>query len=647
MDQIIKDKKTNLFTSKFTIKLALCITSFLMAYSSNALLFNPFILSAIWVSLLLSPSNKYTFLISLIAFGFLINLNYGLELLLVSLFMLLVDRLIIYFSFNSYYKKLLPLLLSVVLLMARYLSIDFSYVNLINSLVSASLTFILAISLNKSLDKFINPQEKVSDIFRTITYSWLYSLFLCINVFNVFLVSLVSLILVKIEKREVVFSSLFLLFIYNYLYFNISLDFLLIYLLAISLSLISKKYSPIIFLIISSSLFAVKYSFFYRDFSFYLNFICAIVIFLLPKSFFEYFKNNYSINDELNLYQSQLANVNIKLQKMNDYLNLLKEDPIEDKNVKFELLDNVNASLCSKCQNDSSCSIKKNFEGFLLSSLSKEEKNYVLNHCYYPYKLIKRFQMANKSYLYQLNQQENKKVNKELFSRQVDTLLEPLNKIEKDQYKESNAIFSLDYEVLTSSFSKENGDSYQFIHKRNKSLLLLSDGMGHNDISSKISSYLIDLFIASYSLNDDERKVIQDINLILKTKTQDEIFATLDLALFDLEKGVLQLYKAGSFSSFLLRDNKMYAFNKVFPPLGIIDKLDIFKEEIQLQDNDYFIFLTDGFNDEVKDIINKSTSYVNEYNLGAFVKKLYQDLDVFNVEDDKTLIVVRANLVKS
>ena len=91
----------------------------------------------------------------------------------------------------------------------------------------------------------------------------------------------------------------------------------------------------------------------------------------------------------------------------------------------------------------------------------------------------------------------------------------------------------------------------------------------------------------------------------------------------------------------------MYAFNKVFPPLGIIDKLDIFKEEIQLQDNDYFIFLTDGFNDEVKDIINKSTSYVNEYNLGAFVKKLYQDLDVFNVEDDKTLIVVRANLVKS
>lgn len=647
MDQIIKDKKTNLFTSKITIKLALCITSFLMAYSSNALLFNPFILSAIWVSLLLSPSNKYTFLISLIVFGFLINLNYGLELLLVSLFMLLVDRLIIYFSFNSYYKKLLPLLLSVVLLMARYLSIDFSYVNLINSLVSASLTFILAISLNKSLDKFINPQEKVSDIFRTITYSWLYSLFLCIDVFNVFLVSLVSLILVKIEKREVVFSSLFLLFIYNYLYFNISLDFLLIYLLAISLSLISKKFSPLIFLIISSSLFAVKYSFFYRDFSFYLNFICAIVIFLLPKSFFEYFKNNYSINDELNLYQSQLANVNIKLQKMNDYLNLLKEEPIEDKNIKFELLGNVNASLCSKCQNDSSCSIKKNFEGFLLSSLSKEEKNYVLNHCYYPYKLIKRFQMANKSYLYQLNQQENKKVNKELFSRQVDTLLAPLNKIEKDQYKESNAIFSLDYEVLTSSFSKENGDSYQFIHKRNKSLLLLSDGMGHNDISSKISSYLIDLFIASYSLNDDERKVIQDINLILKTKTQDEIFATLDLALFDLEKGVLQLYKAGSFSSFLLRDNKMYAFNKVFPPLGIIDKLDIFKEEIQLQDNDYFIFLTDGFNDEVKDIINKSTSYVNEYNLGAFVKKLYQDLDVFNVEDDKTLIVVRANLVKS
>ena len=150
----------------------------------------------------------------------------------------------------------------------------------------------------------------------------------------------------------------------------------------------------------------------------------------------------------------------------------------------------------------------------------------------------------------------------------------------------------------------------------------------HKSIPCKhISSYLIELFTASYSLNDDENKIIQDINLILKTKTADEIFATLDLALFDLEKGVLKLYKAGSFSSFLLRDEKMIMFNKVFPPLGII--------------------LTDGFNDEVKEIINKSIDYHNEYHLDVYTKKLYDDLDVFNVEDDKTLIVVKVNLVKS
>ncbi len=647
MDQIIKGKKTNLFTSKFTIKLALCITSFLMAYSSNALLFNPFILSTIWASLLLSPSNKYTFLISLVGFGFLIGLNYGLELLIVSAFMLLIDRLTYYFSFSFYYKKLLPLLLSVILLSIRYLSIEFSYVNVINALVSSALSFIVALSLNKSIDKINNKQEKVNDIFRIVTYSWMFSLFLNINVFNVFLISLLSLIMIKIDKREVVFSSLFLLFIYNYLFFYISLDFLLIYLLAISLSMINKKYSPLIFLIISSSLFAVKYSFFYKDLSFYLNFICVLIVFILPKSFFAFLVDNYVSNDDIYKYQAKLANVNLDIQKMNDYLHLLKKDPIQEKNIKSELLDNVNLSLCSKCQNESSCSLKNDFDKYLVSSMSKEEKNLVLNNCYYPYKLIKRFQMANKSYLYQLNQQENKKVNKELFSRQVDTLLTPIDNFGKKSTNEKENKFTLDYEALTSSFSKDNGDSYLFINKNNKTLLLLSDGMGHSKISSQISSYLIELFTASYSLNDDENKIIQDINLILKTKTADEIFATLDLALFDLEKGVLKLYKAGSFSSFLLRDEKMIMFNKVFPPLGIIDKLDIFKEEVILQDNDYFIFLTDGFSDEVKEIINKSIDYHNQYHLDVYTKKLYDDLDVFNVEDDKTLIVVKVNLVKS
>ena len=91
----------------------------------------------------------------------------------------------------------------------------------------------------------------------------------------------------------------------------------------------------------------------------------------------------------------------------------------------------------------------------------------------------------------------------------------------------------------------------------------------------------------------------------------------------------------------------MIMFNKVFPPLGIIDKLDIFKEEVILQDNDYFIFLSDGFSDEVKEIINKSIDYHNQYHLDVYTKKLYDDLDVFNVEDDKTLIVVKVNLVKS
>ena len=76
METILKHKKTIVCASKAINLLAISIISFLMASTSNALLFNPFILSTVWFSQRLSPLYGYYYLINLTLFAFIINLNH-------------------------------------------------------------------------------------------------------------------------------------------------------------------------------------------------------------------------------------------------------------------------------------------------------------------------------------------------------------------------------------------------------------------------------------------------------------------------------------------------------------------------------------------------------------------------------------------
>ena len=322
-------------------------------------------------------------------------------------------------------------------------------------------------------------------------------------------------------------------------------------------------------------------------------------------------------------------------------MSLLKKNPIDEIPIEDNLIENVKSTLCDHCQNYQYCLLRDRFENYLKKSISKEEKIKILNECLYPYKLIKRFENSNKTYYSMLNQVEEKKLNRSLFTQQIESVLNILS--EDGEEKEKEKQFEISYEAITSSFSSQNGDSYTFIDKNNHTMMLLSDGMGHSLKSHQLSKYLIDLFTSSCFLNQKVDKTIKNLNLILKNKAIDEMFATLDLADFNLADGNLTLYKAGSFSSFLIRDNNCIQYNLISPPLGIINNLNLVKEEIKLQDNDIFIFLTDGFKDEVNDIITRSTNYLNTMNFNLFIKTLFKELNVDQVKDDKTLIVCKVH----
>ena len=250
--------------------------------------------------------------------------------------------------------------------------------------------------------------------------------------------------------------------------------------------------------------------------------------------------------------------------------------------------------------------------------------------------------MANKSFQYQVSQQESRVISRQLFNRQIDTLLKPLQTVDMIEKKEADeAKFELDYCAESRAFSEENGDAYRFIECGNKTLFLLSDGMGHGTTSSELSSYCIEVFTSMYSINKNEKETIQNLNLILKTKTSEEIFATLDLASIDLSDGTMRLFKGGSFSTFLVRGKELTQYNKIFPPLGIIDKIDIFYQEVELRDNDLLIFMSDGFGDEVDKAILSLIDQYDSESLNEAMRHLYDELSKSNTADDKTLVLIK------
>lgn len=644
------DRKNNVgYASKIIVLMALCFTSFIIAVSSSAVIFNPFILSSIWISLFLSPINSIGYLVSLAVFSFIVDIQFGMEVVLLEFLFILFNFIIKLASLETKYHNYYSLAGANILLLVKFLINQPIYATLLNGLITIFISFIICLSLEKLLFSIENKGNYLTSANKIVLFSLLCSLFSTFGSFNLFLISIVTLLYSKYEDEGVIFGGLLVTFIINYLYLNTSVELIIIYLISLTFSLFVKKLKPVVFISIITTFFIIQYKDYYLDLMFYLNFLVVIIYYFWPKQIDDYLENvlvplNYK---EKIVLQDRIYQSNIKIDQLVSFLTLLKENPLKDKDLEKEIKNSIHKTLCNQCQNKSKCKVINLFSSFLNQGMNKEDKNLIINNCFYPYKLIKRIETLMKNYQYQKTQQENKIIDRHLFNRQIDTILRPLQNIHNEEsilIQENKYI--MEYEGITQSFSKNNGDTYQMIEGDNKTIFLLSDGMGHIEESKRLSNYLIDLFTSIYSLNKNEKQVIQDMNLIIRTKTSEEIFATLDLASFDLVKGTISLYKAGSFSTFLIRKGKVISFNKISPPLGIIDRVDIVQETFSLQNEDYLIFLSDGFLDDVTKIIEFSSKYIKAYSLYNFTKMLFNELKKESkINDDKTLVVIKIKLI--
>ena len=181
---------------------------------------------------------------------------------------------------------------------------------------------------------------------------------------------------------------------------------------------------------------------------------------------------------------------------------------------------------------------------------------------------------------------------------------------DKNRNKSFNLIRSNTFQSLTKVCSTSNsegyisGDNYTFGEADNISFVAISDGMGIGKKANVESSTAINLLEKLMEANLDKEMTIKTINSVLRTKSNDEIFTTMDMGFVDLYSGKLQMIKAGSPATFIKKKDRVEVVNSQCLPIGILKDIDFKIYEENLEDGDLIIMMSDGVLDSNRDVNN-------------------------------------------
>ena len=207
--------------------------------------------------------------------------------------------------------------------------------------------------------------------------------------------------------------------------------------------------------------------------------------------------------------------------------------------------------------------------------------------------------------------------------------------------------FSLEWDTLSTSavFGDYSGDYYEFLKPDPcKQYVVLSDGMGTGKRARLDSMFAVNLVTRILTLGAATSTAASLINSILRVKSWEESFATLDIAEIDLTTGEMSLFKCGAAPSYLLRKGKITALDAKSFPLGILCESSCETVSVKLEKDDIILVCSDGISLNVieKAVLNKKT--INKKDPQEIVRLITEQLTLKNSNkrsDDVTVLTLK------
>ena len=132
----------------------------------------------------------------------------------------------------------------------------------------------------------------------------------------------------------------------------------------------------------------------------------------------------------------------------------------------------------------------------------------------------------------------------------------------------------------------------------NKHLVALSDGMGVGVQARKSSQIVVKMLKQTLSAGFDKEDSMELINSTVKVSSE-EIYATMDVAIFDLYKGIVEFIKNGSCKTYIKNKQTIEIVESNSLPLGILNDVDFSVYDRDMHDGDILVMCSDGITDSV------------------------------------------------
>ena len=176
----------------------------------------------------------------------------------------------------------------------------------------------------------------------------------------------------------------------------------------------------------------------------------------------------------------------------------------------------------------------------------------------------------------------------------------------------------------TKDGSNVSGDSFLTLKLDDgKYLLAISDGMGTGPKAREASTIAVKMLQRLLSSGFDKNTSIELINGTLSQTTEEDIFATLDIAILDLYAGNIEFIKNGACPTYIKESNKKVQIIKALTlPAGILENINLVVYDKDIEPNNILLMCTDG-------IIESNTEYQNKE---LWVRDILESIETDNVQ---------------
>ena len=180
--------------------------------------------------------------------------------------------------------------------------------------------------------------------------------------------------------------------------------------------------------------------------------------------------------------------------------------------------------------------------------------------------------------------------------------------------------------------SPVSGDSLLHIRLNDgKYLVALSDGMGTGPDARKSSQIAIKMLERLLMSGFDKDTSIDLINTTIMN-ANEEIFATLDIAIVDLYNGKIEFIKNGACPTYVKNKKKVQIVKSLSLPAGILNNINLTTYDKDIENQDILVMCSDG-------ILDANVEYKNKE---LWVKYMLEDIETTNCQKIADLLLNEA-----